>query len=424
MNKLTVIGVLFVALAALAFSTSARSAAAAGPPAGVSVSASAAGCGGPITAQAVVVDTQGFPAIGVTVSFTSTGGGVGTGVTSGAGVAQAVLSMPATYVGVVQVTAQAGTAIGSTAVNVNCAPGVCGYGINCVNPGCPTYGCVTNYPYTAPYNCTYRALYVGFAPTCVTAPVAPVVTAPYVYGYGNGCYYNNCAPAYNLQSCYGTCYGGAPAKINIAVNPGSLTCGGAASVTANVTDGYGVPVPNGTAVSFSTSLGTIQNSGVSGGGNAVATLSTSAGTSGVALITVKAGNASNTTTIQVACVQQVQNVVVYKPGAGQIAQPGPQVIYRPEQGQGRPQGGPRNAPAGVPAFGPPRTGSAGLLDATESDDAANVTPDAFDNQTNANVDTMMSDLPAALVDGNQIGDSAASASLALEVAPFLGASAN
>src|SRR5581483_4852645 len=151
------------------------------------------------------------------------------------------------------------------------------------------------------------------------------------YNY-NGCYLYNCGyvnPGYNLSPCYGVCYGSAPGKINIAANPGALTCGGSSSIVANVTDAFGVPVANGTAVSFSSSLGTIGASTVTGGGNAISTLNTPAGTSGVALITVKAGNASATTTIQVNCATPAQqNVVVYQPGGAQTA---PQVIYRPQQ---------------------------------------------------------------------------------------------
>ena len=223
-----------------------------------------------------------------------------------------------------------------------------------------------------------------------------------------------------------------------------LTCGGASSISANVTDTFGVPVANGTAVSYSSSLGTIGASAVTGGGNAVSTLNTAAGTSGVALITVKAGNASATTTIQVNCATPAQQtVVVYKPGAAQTAPAAPQVIYRPQ-----PQGpAPRpqvvvQAPAGAPPFAPPRTGSAGLLDQIiPNDDAANAAMiDAFEHQTDvttdasavdstdalavdSDVDASMSDIDAqpldfdaSLIDGNQLGDTDANASLALDTA--------
>jgi len=249
---------------------------------------------------------------------------------------------------------------------------------------------------------------------------------------------------YNLSPCYGVCYGSVPAKINIAANPGVLTCGGASSISANITDTFGVPVANGTAVSYSTTIGTIGASAVTGGGNSVSTLNTAAGTSGVALITVKAGNASATTTIQVNCATPAQQtVVVYKPGAAQTAPTAPQVIYRPQ-----PQGpAPRpqvivQAPAGAPPFAPPRTGSAGLLDQIiPNDDAANAAMiDAFEHQTDvttdasavdstdalavdSDVDASMSDtetqpldFDASLIDGNQLSDTDANASLALDSA--------
>jgi len=373
------------------------------------------------------------------VTFVASGGGVGSGVTNAGGVATAILTMPTNFAGGMQVTASvAGGPIGSTVVSVACAPGTCAYGINCGLPGCPVYGCVT-----APYNnCNVQAVYIGYINQC------PQPVVPYV---NNGCYVYNClAPGYynttpyNLSPCYGVCYGSAPGKINVAANPGALTCGGAASISANVTDAFGVPVPNGTAVSFSSSLGTIGGSAVTGGGNAVSTLNTSAGTSGVALITVKAGNASATTTIQVNCVTQAQqNVVVYQPGAGQTA---PQVIYRPQpQGPApRPQIIYQNpASAGAPPFAPPRTGSAGLLDQIiPNDDAANAAMiDAFEHQTDVvtdasvmdntdtltpdtDVDASMSsdidaqplDFDASLIDGNQLGDTDANASLALDTA--------
>ena len=434
MSKLTAIGVLLVALAAFAFSTSTRSADAAGPPTFISVTASAT-CGGAITATALVRDAQALPFAGATVSFTSSTGGVGSGVTGVNGIAVATLTMPVATTGTVTVSASvAGGPSGSTVVGVNCAPGVCAYGVNCAYPGYPYVG--------APYNCTLSAVYIGYVGGCPNVPVAPYVNGCYTYNCVPPVYYNT-AP-YNLAPCYGVCYGSVPAKINIAANPGVLTCGGASSISANVTDTFGVPVANGTAVSYSSSLGTIGASAVTGGGNAVSTLNTAAGTSGVALITVKAGNASATTTIQVNCATPAQQtVVVYKPGAAQTAPAAPQVIYRPQ-----PQGpAPRpqvvvQAPAGAPPFAPPRTGSAGLLDQIiPNDDAANAAMiDAFEHQTDvttdasavdstdalavdSDVDASMSDIDAqpldfdaSLIDGNQLGDTDANASLALDTA--------
>jgi hypothetical protein len=423
MSKLTAIGIVFVALAAFAFSTSTRSADAAGPATFVSVQATAA-CGGAVNATAFVRDAQGLPFVGATVTFTSSTGGVGTGITNGAGIASATLTMPVAFAGGVTVTAQV-------------AGGPAGTGFaagNCYNPCVYSgaYGCTNPYPaYNPyPYNCGYQPLVVGYA-NCGYQQQYPVY--PYAPGYVN-------------PSCYGTCYGGAPVNINPAANPGTLTCGGSSTISGTITDGFGVPVANGTAVTLSTSLGTISSTATSGG-TFSATLNTSGGVSGTAVVTIRAGSASKTTTLVVNCVtQSQQNVVVYNPGPAYTAPQQPQVIYRPApQGQGRPQVITRG-PAGAPPFGPPRTGDAGLLNnIIPGDDAANAALiDSFEHQTDivtdqsvvdsnqpADVDTDVDasmtndvdsqplDFDASLIDGNQLGDTDANASLALQSATQL-----
>jgi len=433
LSKLAVIGALMVAFAGFTLGTSTRSAAAAAPTT-LTVSASAT-CGGVITATAVVRDNVGQPAVGYTVAFTTANGSGGAGITNAAGVATANLSMPVVG-GNIQVTAVSGMAFGSTIASVSCAPTTpCGL-VYC-NPVCPAYGCV------APVNCNYAPgvalpgnIYYG---QIYQYSNCNGYRPPYVAPVVNGCYAYNCAPGYNLSPCYGVCYGQVAAKINLAANPSILTCGGAGSISANVTDGFGVPVANGTAVSFSTSLGSITPSAGTNGGNAVASLQTSAGTSGVALVTVKAGNAAATTTIQVNCaIAAPQNVVVYQPAPAQTA---PQVIYRP----GPPQQQQRpvvvvTQPPYAPPFAPPRTGNAGLLDALyDNDDAANAAlVDAFqhgqdvvvdqsvidanalnteDVDASATTDVVVYDVEfaAALVDANLIGDDAANAALALDL---------
>jgi hypothetical protein len=343
--------------------------------------------------------------------------------------------MPVAFAGSGTVTASiAGGPSASTSVYGNCAnPCVYGGVYGCVNP----YPVVNPYPIVNqyPYNCGYgvNPLLVGYGNGCV----AP---QPYV----NGCYAYNCNPGYVIQGCYGTCYGGAAATINPAANPGTLTCGQSSTISATITDAYGVPVANGTTVSFSTSLGTIAPTAATAGGSASATLNTAAGTSGTAIVTIRAGNASTTTTLVVNCVQQSQtNVVVYNPGGAYTAPQQPQVIYRPaQQGQGRPQVIYRGPATGAPPFAPPRTGDAGLLDTIlPNDDAANaaliassehqtdvVTDQSVVDSTQpldagsnvdasmTNVDTQPLDFDASLIDGNQLGDTDANASLALQSA--------
>jgi len=432
--KLTVIAALMVALGALTLGTSTRSSEAAGPIASVTVQAYSAGCGGAITANATVRDVQALPVPGVLVTFSSSGGGTGSGVTNGAGVATTVLSMPVAYNAGVTVSANAGGVVGSTSTGVNCAPNVCGIGYyyGCgapIAPACNYLNPGIYYPGNIYYNQPYQYN------NC--QQIVPQIAT-------NVCYAYNCAGPCGYAGCFqGYSYSQIAAKINLTASTSLVNCGGAASISANVTDGFGVPVVNGTTVSFSTSLGTISPTATTGGGNAVASLSTSAGTSGVALITVKAGNASATTTVQVNCAMaSQQNVVVYTPGAAQTA---PQVIYRPQQ-QAQPQRPTvvvQRPAAGGPPFAPPRTGDAGLLNNVfANDDAANaalidsfvngqsdVTDESIVDSTivdsNADVDASISnasdqsitlDFDAALIDGNLLGDTDANASLAIDAA--------
>jgi hypothetical protein len=177
-------------------------------------------------------------------------------------------------------------------------------------------------------------------------------------------------------ACNAPYIGGAPARINLAVSPAIVTCGSTpVTVSANITDAFGVAVANGTSVSYSSTLGTI-GSATTIGGNSTATLHVPAGShSGIAQIRVTAGGASATSTVQVNCAPVVQQVVVV---AQQPGRPAPaNVIYTQPQ---RPapqqpviiQRAP--APVYIPPFAPPRTGDVGLLDAIlagEGDDAAN-----------------------------------------------------
>jgi hypothetical protein len=324
-------------------------------------------------------------------------------------------------------------------------------GIGIGQPTCPTnlpgyynclpYGGYAGYNYGATYGCNYVAPGVyPYAPVYRPGCVVPPVVAPLV----NTCYAYNCAGPCGYAGCFtGYSYSQIAAKINICVSSGVINCGGAATFTVNATDGFGVPVVNGTSVSFSSSIGTITPTAATSGGNAVATLSTPPGTGGGALITARAGNASGTTNIQVNCAPQ-QFVTVYTPGQAQTA---PQVIYRP----GPPQQQQRpnvviQRPAGPPPFAPPRTGSAGLLNELyDNDDAANaalidayvhgqdlVTDESVMDSTdsaivdsNADVDASMSnpqdesitlDFDASLIDGNLLGDTDANASLAVDSA--------
>jgi len=227
------------------------------------------------------------------------------------------------------------------------------YPVYPINNNCGYVGCV------APYNCApvpYSPIYGQvYRPPCNTYPLA----------------YNNigyCGYATYANQCNVPFVGGAPARVNLMVSPAIATCGGSGIVTvsANITDAFGVAVANGTSVSFSSTIGAIGGA-TTIGGNATATLSIPAGSAaGVAQIRVTAGGASASTTVQVNCVQQVVvQPVVARPSPGQVVYQQPVIVQRAPQ-QPRPQ-----APY-VPPFAPPRTGEAGLTEAVlaPTDDTA------------------------------------------------------
>jgi hypothetical protein len=373
LSKLGALGGLFALMALAAFGASANSAAAAGPVASVSVAASAAGCGGQFTVVATVRDVQGLaPVPPVGVSITSSAGTIigTTGITNAAGQVTATFMASNAFTGTGVVTASANGVTGTGPVVVNC--GVVNpiypvnpypiYPIN--NYPCGYVGCIPQYNYnncgTVPYSPIYGQIY---RPPCNTYPL----------GYNNIGYCGSAIYTY-ASPCNGPFVGGAPARVNLAVSPAIATCGSTpVTVSANITDAFGVAVANGTPVSFSSTMGAIGGA-TTIGGNATATLTIPTGSAaGVAQIRVTAGGASATSTVQVNCapvVQQVvvQQVVAQRPSQGQIIYT--QAPRGPQQQPVIIQRGP--APAYVPPFAPPRTGEAGLTEAilAPNDDTA------------------------------------------------------
>jgi len=355
-------------MALAVFGASANSAAAAGPVASVSVVASAAGCGGQFTVVATVRDVQGLaPVPPVGVSITSTAGTIigTTGITNAAGQVTATFMASNAFTGTGVVTASANGVTGTGPVVVNCGVinpfPVNPYPIYPINNTCGYVGCVAPYYNncaTVPYSPIYGQIY---RPPCNAYPLA---------------YNNICGYGYNTYAnpCNGPFVGGAPARVNLAVSPAIATCGSTpVTVSANITDAFGVAVANGTPVSFSATMGAIGGA-TTIGGNATATLTIPTGSAaGVAQIRVTAGGASATSTVQVNCAPVVQQVVVQQVVAQRPSQG--QVIYTqaPRGPQQQPviiQRGP--APAYVPPFAPPRTGEAGLTEAilAPNDDTA------------------------------------------------------
>jgi hypothetical protein len=254
---------------------------------------------------------------------------------------------------------------------------------------CGPYGCVPGPFIPGGVNCATTP----YLPFChpVVRPVLPYVPAPVVNPYiVNNCVYSyNCiAPGYvtPLNTCntgygyYGVAYNNCgPAHVNLAVNPSVLGCGsGVATVSASVTTWSGGIVPNGTPVTFSTSLGTISSSAVTLGGTATATLQVPANVSGTAIINVSSDGGSGSTTIAVVCNQQPPAVAAYVAPVrvvttGTVYQQAPAApaqaqIYYPPSVQRAPRFDGR--PGGAPGFLPPRTGDAGLLNIVEPGDGA------------------------------------------------------
>ena len=270
-----------------------------------------------------------------------------------------------------------------------------------VSMGTPSAEAQSPYCAVNPTVCTpaFCAVYPQLCNNIITAPIYPInpcgiygCLAPYntcapipysaIYGYRPGCYGNYVLPIFNNYVCnYGyPCnapyIGGAPAKINLAVSPAIATCGSTpVTVQANVTDGFGVPVANGTGVNFTSSIGSI-GSATTIGGNATATLTVPATASpGVASITVTSGGASASSTVQVNCAPPapVRQVIVVAQGPSSQPAPGT-IIYQVPQTRPAPQQPViiQRGPAPMPPFAPPRTGEAGLIDAIlgDADDAA------------------------------------------------------
>jgi hypothetical protein len=247
-------------------------------------------------------------------------------------------------------------------------PQLCNQPVNPIYPIYPTYPIKPIYPVSP---CGYVACVAPIS-TCAPVPYSPIYGQLYRppcinYGSPYGCTYN--------LPCNAPFVGGAPARVNLAVSPAIATCGSTpVTVSAHITDAFGVAVPNGTGVSFTSTIGTI-GSASTVGGNATATLIIPAGSpAGTTLIRVTAGGASASTTVQVNCAPVQQVIIVAqqpaRPAQGQVIyqQPGP--VYQ----QPRQPAIIQRAPAPyIPPFAPPRTGEAGLLDAADlilGDDAA------------------------------------------------------
>lgn len=304
-------------------------------------------CGIPTTITATVTDGA-LPVVGTAVTFLSGQGAFAPNpaLTNAIGVATTLFT-PAISSGVASISATVpgGFTAGATSFAVYCANLGSAYCDPVYLGTCVGYygsGCTAAYPYTG-------SLY----PYTSTLYPYGSATYPYtsmLYPYASALYPSTCAPYACTQYLGGTCVNTttavnapvAPTTISVLA-PSSATCGGALAITATVRDAYGLFVPNGTTVSFSTTLGQISVTDQTIGGVAVSSLTISPKTSGTAQVTVTAGSAIGTASIPVSCTAAATAAPAAAPAA--VA---PAVVAV--------------APAPAPAaVRPPSTGDGGLL---------------------------------------------------------------
>jgi hypothetical protein len=156
-------------------------------------------------------------------------------------------------------------------------------------------------------------------------PTYPGYTNGYYGGYGS---FNPLAPIYNPST-------GVATQIGVSASPASLSCGSASTVAITVRDASGNPVPDGTAVTLSASMGTIAPTTGNTSAGAISGVFTSPSSNGTAVITAASGTASGQATVTVAC--GVASIPSAPPSAP---------VYAP--------------PALGTAIYPPNTGDAGL----------------------------------------------------------------
>jgi hypothetical protein len=130
---------------------------------------------------------------------------------------------------------------------------------------------------------------------------------------------------------------GAASTVTTSASPGSISCSGTSIVTIQVRDAGGNPVPAGTAVTITTTLGSVSPSAgqtTDASGNAFVFVTGPANQGGVAVVTAKSGTAEGKTELTVNC------------GAAATATTAP----------------PPTAVPGGGVISPPNTGDAGLAD--------------------------------------------------------------
>jgi hypothetical protein len=255
-------------------------------------------------------------------------------------VATATLLIPCGTVGTVTITATAAPASATTYVTCSGGtydpcylnPSYCNCTYN-YNYNCGSYGTscgVYNYGYCGTSCGTLYNAYYGGA--CGAYNTGCTYGALGTYGYygANNCYgacnltnYNSCIPApctniygpiLNCSTNYYGCCAGAtsytPSRVSILPGSNSVACGSATSITVTVADPNGLRAPDGTLVTFTTTLGYISSSDNTTGGTAVTSLTIPPGTTGSAKVTATSGGVSADTTVNVTCSSGAPAVVV------------------------------------------------------------------------------------------------------------------
>jgi hypothetical protein len=138
-------------------------------------------------------------------------------------------------------------------------------------------------------------------------------------GYGYPGTFNPLAPIYSASVA---------TQLGVSASPASLNCGSASSISVVVRDANGNPVPDGTSVSLSASMGTLAPAtGVTTGGGYMTSTFTSASSDGAATITASSGGASGTATVSVSCAGSTAGIPSYSPPP--VYAPPPSTIILP-----------------------------------------------------------------------------------------------
>jgi hypothetical protein len=303
----------------------------------------AATCGVPVTVSAIVTDPVGFVS-GLPVTFSSSQGtflapSTTTGVT---GVASTSFT-PSTFAGTATLTATVSGAATSAPALLNIT---CGTASTC-NPSFPATcvntasTCNPSFPATC-VNTGCNTGFTVFGASCGTN--CGTITIP-------GCVPQTCIPpsnffqagtttAPNLQALQTTACQVSILPTNATAitvqGPASANCNQTFLVSATLRDPNGLPVPNGTIASFTSSLGTIQAS---------ATLMVPDRVSGTAQVTVSSGSTTGTASVPISCAA-APAAAAAAPAPAAVAPAAP-IIAQP-------------LPASISPVRPPSTGDAGL----------------------------------------------------------------